>query len=70
MEKAPQTNKITTIKLLETTKSRLNHLKIHQRETYEEVLERMLEIINLSRNNPERAQSRLIRIDKQRRMLK
>ncbi len=34
---------ISTIQLRETTKKSLQHLKMHPRETYEEVIERLLE---------------------------
>jgi hypothetical protein len=52
-------NKITTIKLLRETKNRLDKLRIHKRETYDEILQRTLGILNLTRVNPERAQTRL-----------
>ncbi|MDP3881363.1 MAG: hypothetical protein Q8Q31_00600 [Nanoarchaeota archaeon] len=55
--------KITTIKLSKGTKNRLDNLKIHPRETYEEVLQRMLEILNLCIINPLRAKMQLIKID-------
>ena len=47
--------KITTIKLSTKTKSRLNNLKIHKRETYEEILQKMLGILNTCLLNPEKA---------------
>jgi len=55
--------KITTIKLTKETKKRLDGLKIHPRETYEEVLQRVLEILNLCIINPLRAKMQLIKID-------
>lgn len=58
---------ISTIKLKKETKARLDHLKIYRRETYDEILEKMLNILNLARQNPEQARARLIAIDKQRR---
>ena len=45
-------NKITTIKLSDTTKQRIDHLKRYPRETYEEILVRMLELLNLTRQIP------------------
>lgn len=59
-------NKITTIKITKKTKSRIDNIKVYPRETYEEIMQRILEILNLSRNNPERAQARLISIEKER----
>ncbi len=63
--KGKQRNKITTIKLTRTTKSRLEKLKSYKRETYDEILEKILEILNISRISPERARARLISIDRQ-----
>ena len=58
--------KITTIKLTEHTKSRLDHLKLYSRETYEEIMVRFLEILNVARQSPERARMQLIKLDKER----
>lgn len=58
--------KITTIKLSDTTKSRIEHLKLYPRETYDEILQRILNILNASRQNPEKARSQLIIFDRQR----
>jgi hypothetical protein len=45
-------NKITTIKLKENTKSRLDGLKEYERETYDELINKILNIINISLKNP------------------
>jgi hypothetical protein len=58
---------ISTIKLSRATKERLDHLKVYRRETYEEILQKILNLLNLVRQNPEQARSRLISIDKQKR---
>jgi len=58
--------KITTIKLLKSTKTRLDHLKVYHRETYDEILTRMLELLNICRVNPKRARYHLITMEKQR----
>ncbi len=55
---------ITTIKLTTETKNRLNKLKEHSRETYEETLRKILFILNLTKTQPERAQRRLKKLDK------
>lgn len=60
-------SKISTIKLKNSTKDRLEHLKVYPRETYEEILLRVLDVLNLVRVNPERARTRLLILDKQRR---
>ena len=60
-------NKITTIKLTKETKKRLDHLKEYKRETYDEILQKMLEILNLCRASPERARASLISVDRKKR---
>lgn len=57
---------ITTIKLSTETKARLDHLRLYRRETYEELLQKILEILNLCRVSPERARARLLSIDRKR----
>jgi len=52
MAKTLKKNKITTIKLEKSTKSRLDGLKEHERETYNEVINKMLNIINITVRNP------------------
>jgi len=59
---------ITTIKLDKITKERLDKLRVHSRESYDEILQRVLGILNLSRVDPEKAQSRLRGIERQKRM--
>lgn len=58
--------KITTIKLNKTTKDRLDKLKIHRRESYDEVLQEVLKILNICKREPIKAKSRLIKIDRAR----
>lgn len=55
---------ITTIKLQKKTKSRLDKLKIHKRESYDEAIQKILEILNICRIQPEKARAKLIEIDK------
>jgi hypothetical protein len=54
---------ITTIKIHKGTKERLDRLKEHPRESYEEVLRKILFILNLSKKNPEKAQLAFKKID-------
>jgi hypothetical protein len=56
---------ITTIKLNKKTKQRLEKLRIHKRDSYEEIVQRMLSILNLSRTNPDKAQDKLQEIERQ-----
>jgi len=44
--------KITTIKLNNETKKRLDNLKEYERETYDELINKVLNIINISIKNP------------------
>lgn len=62
-----KTAKITTIKLEKETKSRLDNVKEYRRETYDEILQKMLNILNLCKVSPERARARLLAIDRQKR---
>jgi len=55
--------KITTIKIHRKTKERLDRLKEYERETYEQVLRKILFILNTSKKNPERAQNIFKKID-------
>lgn len=54
----------TTIKLSKKTKERLDNLKEHSAESYEEVLKKMLYILNLIRKSPELGNKALGHIDK------
>jgi hypothetical protein len=54
----------TTIKINKETKSRLDHLKEHSRESYDEVLKKILYILNLNRKNPMLSLNALSNIDK------
>ena len=54
---------ITTIKLAKKTKSRLDKLKTHKRDSYEDIVQRMLELLNFTRLNPAKAREKLTEID-------
>lgn len=60
-------NRITTIKLSNQTKSRIDHLKRYPRESYEEIMVRMLEILNIARHRPEHARISLLKLERERR---
>ncbi|MFA5857341.1 MAG: hypothetical protein WC867_08315 [Candidatus Pacearchaeota archaeon] len=54
---------ITTIKISTETKQRLDRLKEHPRETYEEVLKKILFVLNISKKDPDKAAKLLKRLD-------
>lgn len=56
--------KITTIKLQKYTKDRIDKLKVYPRETYDEILQDMLDILNVCKINPYQARQRLLAIDR------
>tara|TARA_Y100000310_G_scaffold340427_1_gene436168 strand:+ start:2208 stop:2510 length:303 start_codon:yes stop_codon:yes gene_type:complete len=60
-------SKITTIKLSYTTKARLDKLKEYKLETYEELLQKVLETLNLVRIDPDKALAKLRQIDSKKR---
>lgn len=62
--------KITTIKLLEETKLRIEKLREHKRESYDDILRKILYILNIVRDEPDKAKRILERIsDLRERML-
>ena len=60
----------TTIKLDKDTKSRLDKLKIHKRDSYDDVIQKILSILNTLKDNPFQARTRLNEIDAVRRKIK
>ncbi len=56
--------KITTIKIDKETKIRLDKLKVHAKESYDEIIQKILFILNLCKASPEEAKGRLLAIDK------
>ncbi|MCX8158982.1 MAG: hypothetical protein N3D20_01675 [Candidatus Pacearchaeota archaeon] len=57
---------ITTIKLHKQTKARLDNLRFHKKDSYDDILQRILGILNICRVNPEKAKSKLMAIEKYR----
>jgi len=55
---------ITTIKLYKQTKSRLDKIRIHKKESYDDILQRILSILNLLKINPFQAGLKLDEINK------
>lgn len=68
-QNTPINQKITTVKLSDSTKKRIDHLKLYPRETYDEILQRMLDIINTARQSPERARGKLIILERQKKRI-
>ena len=54
----------TTIKINKKTKARLDNLKEHEKESYEEVIEKILHILNITRKSPSLGNKALRSIDK------
>ncbi|MCK4650437.1 hypothetical protein KAT36_04375 [Candidatus Pacearchaeota archaeon] len=62
--------KITTIKLLEETKLRLEKLREYKRESYDDILRKILYVLNIARDDPDKARRILERVsDLRQRML-
>jgi predicted transcriptional regulator len=62
---------ITTIKLDKETKERLEKLREHKRESYDELIRKILYVLSLAKTEPEKARITLSRIDENReRMIK
>lgn len=59
--------KITTIKLSKSTKDRIDKLRVYRRETYDEIMQNLLTILNICKANPEAARKRLLLIDRKKR---
>ncbi|MBU3923454.1 MAG: hypothetical protein KJ592_00900 [Nanoarchaeota archaeon] len=61
-KKKDPSEKITTIKLLEETKLRIEKLREHKRESYDDILRKILYILNTARESPEKAKRILEKI--------
>ncbi len=55
--------RITTIKLERETKARLDKLRENKRETYDEIIKKVLWILNMVRVEPDNAKKKLQAID-------
>lgn len=61
-KKITPNEKITTIKVLEETKIRLEKLREHKKESYDNILRKILYILNTTREDPDKAKRILERI--------
>ena len=62
--------KITTIKLKKETKERVNKLKEYAHESYDEIINKVMDILNFCKINPEKANKVLYSINVKRLKLK
>ena len=67
-EKTEKSTEISTIKLSKKTKERLLKLKVYKNETFEEIIEKMLNILNLFKQSPEQAKQTLNSLEQQRKI--
>jgi len=56
-------NEITTLKIQKETKERLEKLREHKRETYDDLIRKILYILNQLRVDAAKAEEVLLRID-------
>lgn len=62
-------NKITTIKIKKETKGRIEKLREHKRETYDDILRKILYVLNTTRDDPDKARKVLVKIDELRKRM-
>lgn len=62
------TSDISTVKLSKKTKERLLKLKVYKNETFEEIIEKMLNVLNLCKQDPSAAKQALGTLDAQRKI--
>ncbi len=58
-------NEITTIKIQRETKERLERLREHKRESYDEIVQKALGILSVCMTSPIRAQAKLRVMERQ-----
>ncbi len=64
-----QDGEITTLKLEKETKERLEKLREHKRETYDDIIRKILYVLNTVREEPNKARAILEFIDEKRRRM-
>ena len=57
----------TTIKVSKKTKKRIDNLKEYKRESYEDIIEKILDVLNICKTDPTKAKTKLLQIDNQHR---
>ncbi len=61
--------KVTTLKLERETKDRLEKLREHKRETYDDIIRKILYVLNTAREEPAKAKTILEFIDEKRKRM-
>lgn len=64
-----QEENITTLKLEKETKDRLEKLREHKRETYDDIIRKILYVLNTVRDEPNKAKAVLEFIDEKRKRM-
>ncbi len=64
-----QKSNITTIKLEKETKERLEKLREHKRETYDDIIRKIMYVLNTVRDEPIKAKAILEFVDEKRRRM-
>jgi hypothetical protein len=62
-------NNITTLKLEKETKERLEKLREHKRETYDDIIRKIMYVLNTVRDEPAKAKAVLEFIDEKRKRM-
>lgn len=62
-------NNITTLKLEKETKDRLEKLREHKRETYDDIIRKIMYVLNTVRDEPVKARAILEFIDEKRKRM-
>jgi hypothetical protein len=62
-------NNITTLKLEKETKDRLEKLREHKRETYDDIIRKIMYVLNTVRDEPSKAKAILEFIDEKRKRM-
>ena len=62
-------NKTTTLKLEKETKERMEKLREHKRETYDDIIRKILFVLNMVRDDPNKAKAILEFIDEKRKRM-
>ena len=60
----------TTIKLQQETKTKLDHFREYGNETYDEVIKKMIYIVNTCKKEPKLSQETILAIEKARERIK
>jgi len=64
-----QKQDVTTLKLEKETKERLEKLREHKRETYDDIIRKILYVLNTARDSPDKARTILEFIDEKRKRM-